>query len=113
MNVPAKEDIDQLHPLADAKNRLFVKHKGLQDRKLESVKDRVYRAGTAIWLTKKLRVNVTAAGQDQSLVGAGIRHIQGRYRHDAKCAQRVFVVICLADVSGNEKFPQKSIPKKG
>ena len=69
MNVSAKENIDKLHALADSKNRLFFRYKGFQDRKLQSVKNRIKKTGTAVKLTKQDWINVTAAGKEKGVIG--------------------------------------------
>ena len=69
MNVTTEENVDELHSPADTKNRLFFRYKGFQDRKLQSVKNRIKKTGTAVKLTKQDWINVTAAGKEKGIIG--------------------------------------------
>lgn len=48
VDIPTKENIDELHSLANAQHRLLSTNKGFQNGKLEPVKGRVYDTGTAV-----------------------------------------------------------------
>lgn len=69
MDITAKENVDELHSPADTKNRLFFRYKGFQDRKLQSVKNRIKKTGTAVKLTKQDGIDIAATGKEKSVIG--------------------------------------------
>ena len=69
MDVTTEENIDELHSPADTKNRLFFRYKGFQDRKLQSVKNRIKKTGTAVKLTKQDGIDIAATGKEKSVIG--------------------------------------------
>ncbi len=111
-DIPAEKDIDQLHALADAKNRFLVENEFPQNGELQPVKSRVNDPRAAVQLAEEPGVNIAAARKNKPVVEAYVRHMQG---DGGTCAQSLkggFVVGGLFRITGNKNFFQYIIPEK-
>lgn len=111
-DVPAEKDIDQLHALADAKNRFLVENEFPQNGELQPVKSRINDPRAAVQLAEEPGVNIAAARKNKPIVEAYVRHMQGDSGTCAQSSKGGFVVGGLFRITGNENFFQYIIPEK-
>ena len=111
-DVPAEKDIDQLHALADAKNRFLVENEFPQNGELQPVKSRINDPRAAVQLAEEPGVNIAAARKNKPVVEAYVRHMQGDSGTCAQSSKGGFVVGGLFRITGNENFFQYIIPEK-
>ena len=117
----SQADVDQLHAFTDAEYGQFFFQEGAQEEKLKTVKSGINGAGALILLMKKKRINIAAAGKNESVVGVGwfrkengerlSRIDQPLFRHcvverpadGAQGGESGKIVLNLAGGTGNQK----------
>lgn len=72
-------DVDQLHALTDAEHRDSFLQKRPQEKKLKPVQFRIDGAGTPIFLLKKKRIDIAAAGKNEGVELGGETGQEGAF----------------------------------
>ena len=63
--IPVKEDVDQLHSFADAKNRFSCLQEGAGEGKLQKIQRQIDMTAALVGLVKERRMKIPASGKEQ------------------------------------------------
>lgn len=101
-DIPAKIDVDDLQAAADAEDRLAVQNKGVEKIELGLVQMRIDRDGTAIFLAEPVRVDVSAAGKQQTVAAGGHLRPEADHKGHAAGSERRFIIFGVFSDTCNE-----------